>query len=307
MDETIDVNRQGVKQVHNLTLALMTDPVYIIDSLTLLATSSPEGNWYVNGEIARKRAESIRNILVEDFKLLYDSLAIGAAIEMDEAGNIIRQEMKDGIPNLPELIKIRTVPEGWEKLRRLIVNDKNFQGNKGAILRIIDREQEPDRREWLIKSQYKTEYAYMLDKLYPAVRRVDFLFSLSRRGMRQDTLYTNEPDTMYARAVDYLEKRKYGQALEILRPYEDVNTAIAYMSLGYGKAALRILEQSSQTAETQYMQAILNARLGNEQRAVSLLLSAAEIDDRMRFRANLDPELSLLVKKYGLFKEDDLW
>lgn len=63
---------------------------------------------------------------------------------------------------------------------------------------------------------------------------------------------------MYARAVDYLEKRKYGQALEILRPYEDVNTAIAYMSLGYDKAALRILEQSSQTAETQYMQAILN-------------------------------------------------
>ena len=115
MDETIDINRQGVKQVHNLTLALMTDPVYIIDSLTLLATSSPEGNWHVNGEIARKRAESIRNILVEDFKQLYDSLAIGAAIEMDEAGNIIRQEMKDGIPNLPELIKIRTVPEGWEK------------------------------------------------------------------------------------------------------------------------------------------------------------------------------------------------
>ena len=113
--------------------------------------------------------------------------------------------------------------------------------------------------------------------------------------MRQDTLYTNEPDTMYARAVDYLEKRKYEQALEILRPYEDVNTAIAYMSLGYDKAALRILEQSSQTAETQYMQAILNARLGNEQRAVSLLLSAAEMDDRMRFRANLDPELSLLV------------
>ena len=57
----------------------------------------------------------------------------------------------------------------------------------------------------------------------------------------------------------------------------------------------------------QYMQAILNARLGNEQRAVSLLLSAAEVDDRIRFRANLDPELSLLVKKYGLFKEDDLW
>ena len=78
-----------------------------------------------------------------------------------------------------------------------------------------------------------------------------------------------------------------GKLWKFLRPYEDVNTAIAYMSLGYDKAALRILEQSSQTAETQYMQAILNARLGNEQRAVSLLLSAAEVDDRIRFRANL--------------------
>ena len=305
LDETIDVNRQGVKQVHDLTLALMTDPVYIIDSLTLFATSSPEGNWHINGEIARKRAESIRNILVQDFRQLYDSLAVGVAVDLDEAGNISHREVKDGIPNLPELIKVRTVPEGWEKLRRLIVRDNNFKGDKDAILGIIDREHDPDRREWLIKRKYKTEYAYMLDKLYPAVRTVDFRFSLSRRGMQQDTLYTNELDTMYARAVDYLEKRKYEQALEILRPYEDVNTAIAYMSLGYDKAALRIFEQSPQTAETKYMQAIVNARLGNEQRAVLLLLGAAEMDSRMRFRANLDPELSLLVKKYGLFREEE--
>lgn len=53
------------------------------------------------------------------------------------------------------------------------------------------------------------------------------------------------------------------------------------------------------------MQAIVNARLGNEQRAVLLLLGAAEMDSRMRFRANLDPELSLLVKKYGLFREEE--
>ena len=305
LDRNIDVNRQGVKQVHDLTLALMTDPVYIIDSLTLFATSSPEGNWKINGEIARKRAESIRSILVQDFRQLYDSLAVGAAVELDEAGNVRHRAVKDEIPNLPELIRVRTVPEGWEKLRGLIVKDENFKGDKDAVLGIIDREHDPDRREWLIKRRYKTEYAYMLDQLYPAVRTVDFRFSLSRRGMQQDTLYTNEPDTMYARAVDCLEKRKYEQALEILRPYGDVNTAIAYMSLGYDKAALRILEQSPQTAETKYMQAILNARLGDEQRAVLLLLGAAEMDAQMRFRANLDPELSLLVKKYGLFREEE--
>lgn len=307
LDENIDMNRKGVKQVHDLSLALMTDPVYIIDSLTLFATSSPEGNWRINGEIAQKRAESIRNILVRDFKQLYDSLAVGAAMEMDEAGNIRRREVKDEIPNLPQLIKIRTVPEGWDKLRHLIVEDKLFIGNRGAILRIIDEEPEPDRREWLIKSRYKAEYAYMLDKLYPSVRAVDFRFTLSRRGMQQDAVYTTEPDTTYARGVECLEKRKYAQALEILRPYEDMNTAIAYMSLGYDKAALRIFGNLPQTADSKYMQAVLQARLGNEEQAIRLLLSAVDMNAQMKFRANLDPELSILVKKYGLFKEEDDW
>ena len=305
LDETIDVNRKGVKKVKDLTLALMTDPVYRIDSLTLFASSSPEGSWSVNGEIAQKRAKSIRNVLARDFTLLYDSLSVGASVEMDEAGNLTHREVKDEIPDLPNLIKIRTIPEDWNKLRSLIVRDADFKGRKDAILRIIDREQEPDRREWLIKSQYKSEYAYMLEKLYPIIRAVDFHFSLSRRGMRQDTIYTNEPDTTYVRAVEYLEKRKYAQALEMLRPYDDVNTAIAYMSLGYDKAALRIFEKSPQTAENKYMQAILQARLGNEEKAVRLLLGAVDMNAQMKFRANLDPELSELVKKYGLFKEEE--
>lgn len=307
LNETIAVNRKGVKKVKDLTLALMTDPVYRIDSLTLFASSSPEGSWRVNGEIAQKRAKSIRDVLVREFTALYDSLSVGVNVEMDKAGNLIHREVKDEIPDLPNLIKIRTIPEDWNKLRSLIVSDADFKGHKDAILRIIDREQEPDRREWLIKSQYKSEYAYMLEKLYPIIRAVDFRFSLSRRGMKQDTIYTNEPDTTYARAVEYLEERKYEQALEMLRPYDDVNTAIAYMSLGYDKAALRIFEKSPQTADNKYMQAILQARLGNEEKAVRLLLTAAEMDGQMKFRANLDPELSELVKKYGLFKEEDDW
>lgn len=305
LDESIDINRKGVAKVKALTLALMTDPVYIIDSLSLFATSSPEGNWSVNGKIADKRAESIRGVLVRDFKQLYDSLAVGAAIEIDKIGNIIHQGVKEEIPNLPELIKIHTIPEGWKKLHRLIVEDENFEGDKTAVLRIIDKEKEPDRREWMIKSQYKTEYAYMFNKLYPIVRAVDFCFYLSRKGMQKDTIYTNEPDTLYARGVECLEKRKYERALEILRPYDDMNTAIAYMSLGYDKAALRILEQSQQTAENKYMQAILNARLGNEEKAVRLLLGAVEMNGQMKSRANLDPELSALVKKYELFQEDN--
>lgn len=49
----------------------------------------------------------------------------------------------------------------------------------------------------------------------------------------------------------------------------------------------------------------MQVRLGEEKKAVLLLLSAAEMDEKIKFRANLDPELSVLVKKYGLFQEDD--
>ena len=305
LDSKIEINREGLKKIHDLTLDLMTDPVYRIDSLTLFATSSPEGNWKINGEIARKRAESIRSVLERDFAILYDSLAINTSVEVDVSGNMIQREAADEIPNLPKLVRIRTIPEDWDKLTRLIIADRNFMGNKEAVLKLIRKESEPDRREYLIRIRYPKEYAYMYDKLYPLVRSVDFHFSLSRKGMRQDTLYTTEPDTAYARGVEYLKKRKYEQALEVLRPYADRNTALAYMSLGYDKAALRIFETLPQLAEIKYLQAILQVRLGDEKKAVLLLLGAAEMDEKMKFRANLDPELSVLVKKYGLFQEDD--
>ena len=86
-----------------------------------------------------------------------------------------------------------------------------------------------------------------------------------------------------------------------------MNTGIAYMSLGYDKAALRIFGNLPQTADNKYMQAILQARLGDEEQAVRLLLGAVDMDEKMKFRANLDPELSALVKKYDLFKEEDDW
>ena len=67
------------------------------------------------------------------------------------------------------------------------------------------------------------------------------------------------------------------------------------------------MEKFARIAESKYMQAILQARLGNEEQAVRLLPGAVGMDVQMRFLANLNPELSELVKKYGLFKEEEEW
>ena len=161
--------------------------------------------------------------------------------------------------------------------------------------------------EWRIRLKYPQAYARMRSVIYPQMRAVDFRFNLHRRGMKQDTVWTTEVDTSYMHAVDLLRKRRYEEALTILRPYEDRNTALAYMSLGYDAAAYRILKAqpgAGSTADIQYMLAILAARLGDEEQAVQYFLRSVELRENLKFRGNLDPEISRLIRKYGLFRED---
>ena len=306
LDRKIGDNEKELRRVKELTQALMTDPVYIIDSLTLYSGSSPEGNWQMNEQLSRERAQSIREVVEQDFKLLYDSLNISMSMMIDEQGNMVNSNAKEELPNLPKLIKVKWTPENWQKLSALIAGDEKIQ-KRDEILGLIQSVKNPDDREYQIRRKYRQDYDYIREKLYPEMRSVDFLFSLHRRGMQKDTMYTSELDRAYMQGVELLKKRKYTEALEVLRPYEDMNTAIAYMSLGYDKAALRIMNTQKETPDVRYLQAVLEYRLGHEKEAVLKYLRACELNPQLKFRGNLDPELSTLIKKYGLFKEDEIW
>ena len=87
---------------------------------------------------------------------------------------------------------------------------------------------------------------------------------LRRVGMVKDTIHTTEPDTAYLRGRQLLEKRKYAQALYVLHDYRDRNTAIALLSLGQDREALRILEALPATAISEYLRAIACSRLGRK-------------------------------------------
>lgn len=72
-------------------------------------------------------------------------------------------------------------------------------------------------------------------------------------------------------------------------------------------AAYRILRAEPDAASTpdiQYMLAILASRLGDEEQAVTYFLRSVELRESLKFRGNLDPEISRLIRKYGLFRED---
>ena len=109
--------------------------------------------------------------------------------------------------------------------------------------------------------------------------------------MVKDTIHTTELDTAYLRGRQLLEKRKYAQALYVLHDYRDRNTAIALLSLGQDREALRILEALPATATSEYLRAIACSRLGRRH-----FLEACRRDERMEYRAALDPEIDELLK-----------
>jgi tetratricopeptide (TPR) repeat protein len=92
----------------------------------------------------------------------------------------------------------------------------------------------------------------------------------------------------------------YEAAVALLRPYNDYNTAIAYLGLDRNQSALEILSREKPTASVNYLLAILYARLGDEQKAVDCFLRSCRQDPSFVHRGNLDPEISNLIKAYKL-------
>ena len=133
------------------------------------------------------------------------------------------------------------------------------------------------------------------------LRRVKLNFKLHRKGMIKDTVHTTELDTTYMQGVEALKERDYKRAVTLLRPYSCYNTAIAYVCMGYDNSALEILERLPRSAKRDYMLAVVYGRLGDDRRALEHFISSVGQDESMRYRGNLDPEIGILIKKYGIF------
>ena len=151
-------------------------------------------------------------------------------------------------------------------------------------------------------------YAYAKKDIYPKLRTVKFNFYLHRKGMVKDTVHTTIVDSTYARGLQALKDMDYNTAIALLAPYQDYNAAVAFIGLDRNLTALQILETltgEKQTAQVNYMLAIVYSRIGRIQEAVQCYMNSVEQEPFYRHRGNLDPEISVLIKQYGLFKEDE--
>lgn len=283
----------------NLT-DLLRNEVFDLDSIVVVANASPEGSWSTNGSLSMRRGDAVVKYF-EDFISDYrKQVAREGGFTVDEEGNVVSSTKR--IPKIRFIS--RSVPENWSLLDRIVREEPRLtEAQKERYFSHADRK-DMDAREAAMRGD--DYYGFVRDSLYPLLRVVDFGFHLHRKGMVKDTVHTTELDVNYMEGVRLLKDMEYDKAVAILGPYQDYNAAVAYMGAERNASAMLILKNiKERTPQVNYLMAILYSRTGNEKDAVQCYMDACRQDHSYVYRGNLDPEISVLIKLYGLNREDE--
>jgi len=290
-------NAAEISRIKQTLKYLQANEVFDLDSIVVTANSSPEGAWRRNADLSVRRGRAVAQYFEQYLQHVRDSISIERGFSVDAQGNVQKEKF--------ETIRFvsRSHPENWEDLDAIMESDSRFTEADREAYRKLRSISNEDRREWLMhrESFYKT----VRDSIYPILRTVSFDFHLHRKGMVKDTVQTTVIDDVYMSGVQAIKDRDFEKAVELLAPYKDYNSAVAFLAMDRNYNALEILKKEEPTPEVNYMMAILNSRLGNFQEAVECYMTACRQDKIYISRGNLDPEIAVLIKTYGLNKQKD--
>ena len=292
VDETMGNNPGELGRIKDNLMSLMQNEKFDLDSIVVTSSASPEGTVRFNERLSQKRSEGISDYFSKWMNHYQDSLERERGFAVDEEGSIIIDK-RTQIP-----MRGRSSGENWQMLDRLVEKDTVMtEDEKKGYISSADIK-DIDQRERSL--QNLGCYRHMREKLYPHLRTVRFDFHLHRKGMVKDTVHTTVLDSTYMNGVQAIRDRDYEVALTLLRPYNDYNTAIAYLCMYYNASAMQILESLERTAQVNYMLAVLYSRRGDEEKAVECYVRSCSQDPTYVHRGNLDPEISVLIRRYGL-------
>lgn len=268
VDTSLSDNAAELLRVRRCIDDVVAREEFELDSLVIVASCSPEGSFQSNRRLSASRSAAVLKYI------------------------------RDHVPDEWKFsLKSSELPENWDQLRRLVANDTLLEGwQRRKILAVIDGDEEPDVAERRL-SEMK-EYRYMREKLYPKLRSVSFDFHMHRTGMQKDTVHTTELDTVYMSGIQAMKDLDYKKAVTILRPYDDYNSALAFMSAEYNHSALDVLGRLDDSdPRVCYLKAMVLSRMEQHEEALKYYRLCLAYDPYMRHRANLDPEMHLLVKQ----------
>ena len=289
-------NREEMARIEGNLRSLLQHRDFDLDSIVVTASCSPEGSFEHNRKLSMRRSESVSDYFEGFLKHWRDSVRRNSFhIGLDDT-------YQEEAPAEIRLLS-RNNPENWTMLDALVREDTALSGKEKEEYERTASVREPDLREQRL--QKLPSYRHIRESLYPRLRTVRFDFHLHRKGLQKDTVHTTVVDTAYMRGLQAIRDREYEQAVTLLRPYKDYNTAVAFCALDYNASALEVLEPMERTDKVLYLLAILYSRRGDDRRAVESYLKACRLNPSFVHRGNLDPEIAGLIRRYGLDREPD--
>lgn len=142
IDMTLDSNIRELLNLENLITGVMENPNAIVDSVVIVASSSPDGIWESNNKLAMARAKAVKHYLVSN---------LGVAKDMTN------------------MISVRCIAENWEGLENL-VNASNVTG-KPQILKVLAIKDLTARERAMMALP---QYGYMKKYILPQLRFVKY-------------------------------------------------------------------------------------------------------------------------------------
>ena len=289
-------NREEMARIEGNLRSLLQHRDFDLDSIVVTASCSPEGSFEHNRKLSMRRSESVSDYFEGFLRHWRDSVRrSGFHIGLDDT-------YQEEAPAEIRLLS-RNNPENWTMLDALVREDGDLSVKEKEEYARTASVREPDLREQRL--QKLPSYRHIRESLYPRLRTVRFDFHLHRKGLQKDTIHTTVVDTAYMRGLQAIRDREYEQAVTLLRPYKDYNTAVAFCALDYNASALEVLEPMERTDKVLYLLAILYSRRGDDRRAVESYLKACRLNPSFVHRGNLDPEIAGLIRRYGLDREPD--
>lgn len=304
IDPDLGDNASEIARIKDNLGHLVSNDVFDLDSVAVTASTSPEGSVAMNARLSLGRARSVTDYFGAWMRRYRDSLRREEGLSI-----VVSDDLAEGAMTGPSRSSgdIRLIShsggENWDMLTGLVAADtvlaESEKESYTGMLSIAD----PDAREAAMQSL--PGYRHLREDVYPALRTVRFNFYLHRKGMVKDTVHTTVVDSAYMDGVAAIRDRDFETAVTFLRPYRDYNSAVAYLAMGYDASAMDILKDLPRTDQVEYMLAILYSRMNDDQQAVQHYMNAVNMNRNFIFRGNLDPEISVLIKKYGLNQDDD--
>ena len=268
VDSTLGDNASELLRVRRCIDDVQAREELELDSLVIVASCSPEGTWNSNKRLSAARSEAVMKYIKE----------------------FVPDQWRDSL-------RTSELPENWSQLELLVSNDTVLEaGSRRRILEVIRDMKDEDEAERRLSLM--TDYRYLREKIYPQLRSVRFDFFMHRTGMVKDTVHTTELDTAYMAGVKAMKDLDYKKAVTIFRPYDDYNAALAFMSADYNHSALDVLGRLDDSdPKVCYLKAMVLSRLEQHEEALKYYRLCLAYDPYMRYRANLDPEMHLLVRE----------